>query len=240
MTVGTRRQHHPRPTTDSPPVAVVYRGPAAGRGCPEAIAALLDGSGFAVSFVGPNEGRKLSGPSLESAALYAQPGGAGLDEAYRHLRRHADDIRAFVHRGGRYLGVCLGAYLCGARPGFRLLPGDTDQYITSPGATVRTEADTTITVTWRGRRRTLFFQDGPHFLLEPAPGTTILATYDNGTIAAAVVPYGAGAVGIVGPHPEATEEWFAESALPMSCGSATDLGHDLITTLMSADVDLGG
>ncbi len=33
-------------------------------------------------------------------------------------------LRDLVAGGGRYVGVCVGALLAGAEPGFELLPGD--------------------------------------------------------------------------------------------------------------------
>lgn len=164
-----RTTRSPLPERTAPPVALVYRGPATLPGCPEAVAALLRSSrwGFDVRYVGPGGELPLSHRTLAGATLYAQPGGGTLKRGYRHLKRHRDEIRQFVDGGGRYLGFCLGGYLAGATPGFALLPGDTDQYIASAAATVDSERNTVVDVSWRGRRRTLFFQDGPYFWLRP-------------------------------------------------------------------------
>ena len=224
----------PLPQGSPAPVALVYRGPATLPGCPEAVAALLKSSrwGFDVRYVGPDEDRPLSHHTLAGAALYAQPGGGTLKHGYRHLKRHRDEIRRFVHSGGRYLGFCLGGYLAGATPGFALLPGDTDQYIASAGATVDSEKNTVVQVSWRGRRRTLFFQDGPYFWLRPNADADILATYPNGTIAALVTPFGAGRVGVVGPHPEATDDWYLDAGLRTTERLGVDLGCDLVDAVM--------
>ncbi|GDY33428.1 BPL-N domain-containing protein [Gandjariella thermophila] len=217
------------------PVALVYRGPAAVPGCPEAVAELLGASrwGFGVHFVGPDEDLPLTGDVLAGAAVYAQPGGGTLAHGYRHLRRHRDEIRRFVHGGGRYLGFCLGGYLAGATPGFGLLPGDTDQYIASGGATVDSEDNTEVEVTWRGRRRRLFFQDGPYFWVRSGADASVLANYPNGTIAALVAPFGSGRVGVVGPHPEATEDWYTDAGLDVPRRYGTDLGLDLVDAVMA-------
>lgn len=142
-------------------------------------------------FTGPREALKLSAGALAGALVYAQPGGMSLRPAYRKLRRQRDAIRDFVHGGGRYLGFCLGAYLAGATPGFALLPGDTDQYIRSPGCTVHDTGNTLVGVMWRGRPRTVFFQDGPYFALDADADATVLATYTNGAPAAVVTRFGA-------------------------------------------------
>ncbi len=217
-------------------VALVYRGPASQPGCPEAVAKLLRSSryGFDVHFVGPNETVPLSTSVLAGATVYAQPGGASLKRAYRHLREHRDAIRQFVRSGGRYLGFCLGGYLAGATPGFALLPGDTDQYIASPRATITSEDNTVVRVCWRGRERTLFFQDGPYFWVRPQEKVSVVATYPNGTIAAMVSGFGEGKVGGVGPHPEATADWFVDAGLRIGDGLGEDLGQDLVEAVMSS------
>lgn len=84
---------------------------------------------------------------------------------------------------------------------------------------------------WRGRPRTLFFQDGPLFLLDNGADATVLATYPNGTVAALVAPFGAGRVGVVGPHPEATEEWYTDVHLPVH--HTRDLALDLVNEVMA-------
>ena len=109
----------------------------------------------------------MTAEALSSATLYAQPGGTDLPPAWRHMRRYADAIRAFVHGGGHYLGFCLGGYLAGRDPGFALLPGDSGEYIESRGAEVTSLKDTIVSVRWRGQRRRVYFQDGPYFTLRP-------------------------------------------------------------------------
>jgi glutamine amidotransferase-like uncharacterized protein len=226
----------------SRPLALVYRGPASLPGCPEAVAKLLSASacGFRVEFVGPRESRRLCPQSLVGATLYAQPGGADLDEAYKHLRSHREAVRQFVAGGGRYLGFCLGGYLAGASPGFDLLPGDSDQYISTEFATVHTDGDAVVEVDWRGHRRNLYFQDGPHFRFDAGADVEVLATYPNHAVAAAVTVFGRGRVGVVGPHPEADADWFTDADLTdpgldhpaPATARGRDLGFDLLDEVM--------
>jgi hypothetical protein len=218
-------------------VALVYRGPATLPGCPEAVADLLRRSrwGFTVGFVGPREAQKLDPDALAGAVLYAQPGGGDLRPAWRRMRAHRQTVQAFVRDGGRYLGFCLGAYLAGASPGFGLLPGDVDQYLASPGAGCRTDAAVVLPVVWRGRTRSVYAQDAPYVVLDPGRGPArVLAVYDNGLPAAVVAPYGRGAVGVVGPHPEATPDWFDDDGLVPPEPLALDLGLDLVDEVMAA------
>jgi glutamine amidotransferase-like uncharacterized protein len=218
------------------PRALVYRGPATVPGCPEAVVELLSASrwDFDIRYVGPHEPLALTTEALAGATLYAQPGGGTLSHGYKHLRQHRSAIREFVRSGGGYVGFCLGGYLAGATPGFALLPGDTDQYIASARATVDSEDNALVQVSWRGSLRMLFFQDGPHFELSSDAHATVLATYPNNTIAAVVAGFGAGRVGVVGPHPEATNDWFTDASLSRPKRLGTDLGLDLVDTVMTS------
>jgi glutamine amidotransferase-like uncharacterized protein len=226
----------------SRPLALVYRGPAGCPGCSEAVAELLHNSqwAFDVQYVGPNERLMLSAATLQAATLYVQPGGDGeLSQAYQQLKKHASAIRSYVASGGLYLGICMGGYLAGRTPGFQLLPGDTDQFIASRGANVKTQADTIVKVHWRRQLRSMYFQDGPVFLLDRgATNVTVLARYTNGKIAVLVAPYGKGMVGVSGPHPEATAAWYEASHLVNPEGINADIGHDIIDKLMSYRDDL--
>jgi hypothetical protein len=217
-------------------LALVYRGPASTQGCPEAVAGALSRSRWDldVRYVGPDEELPLGADALGRAVLYAQPGGGTLGRAYRKLRRSAPDVRDFVASGGRYLGFCLGGYLAGETPGFGLLPGDTDRWISSPGADVRHADDAVVTVTWGGRPRRVFVQDSPWFDLDPGRGPAeVVATFSNGLPAAVVAPFGRGAVGVVGPHPEATPDWFLDSGLPVPADLQADLTQDLIDRVLA-------
>ena len=210
--------------------ALVYRGPASLPGCPEAVAALLAEPrwGLDVRFVGPKEDLALTGRALDGAALYAQPGGGTLRQGWRRMRGHRRAVRSYVDGGGAYLGFCLGAYLAGKSPGFGLLPGDTDQYVATDGAQLDHTDDAVVAVDWGGRRRAVFAQDPATFVLDEraGPDTTVLARYPNRAPAALVAPYGAGRVGVVGPHPEATADWFTDAGLPVR--DARELARDLV------------
>lgn len=217
------------------PLALVYRGPASCSGCSEAVATLLRNTptGFRTAYCGPHGELEMSPRTLAKATVYAQPGAGNVGPAWRRLGGYANDIRDWVHAGGHYLGFCLGAYLAGATPGYALLPGDTDQYISSPGASVRGTDDTVIDVRWRGRPRCMFFQDGPIFRLQPGAPASVLATYDTGAPAAVVAGYGAGRVGVVGPHPEASQSWYDDAGLRNPEGVRPDLGFDLVESTVN-------
>ncbi|MFE3556225.1 hypothetical protein ACFXKW_15340 [Streptomyces sp. NPDC059193] len=144
------------------------------------------------------------------------------------MKDAAGAIRDWTREGGRYLGFCMCGYLAGSDPGFGLLPGTTEQYITTPSASIHDARETIVAVSWESRRRHMYFQDGPVFVLDDGANASVLATYDNGTPAALVAPYGSGQVAVVVPHPEADTTWYSDAGLNNPDGVRFDLGHDLI------------
>ncbi len=220
--------------TPDRPLALIYRGPAAFKGCAEAVARLLQTAPtpFRTVYCGPDEQMQLSASALETESLYAQPGGGDdLDLAWVAMRPHAGAIRNWI-RGGHYIGFCMGGFLAGFNPGYEILPKDSSEYITSPGATVRTIGDPLVTIRWRGRDRRIYFQGGPYFSLPKNSTATVLATYTNGLAAAIVARFGLGSVGVTGPHPEAPASWYREADLKNPDGVHLDLGYDLVETTM--------
>lgn len=221
------------------PVALVYRGPASC--CSEAVYNLLKKSSynFDVKYIGPNETLKMVASSFVGATVYAQPGGNGtVDEGLAALGGNAAMtlIKNFVNNGGKYLGFCMGAYFAGSNPGMGLLsPGDTDGYIGSPGASVSTDADTIVPVTWRTTKKIHFFQDGAYILPSNVAGERILAKYDNGLVDALTKPYGKGRIGVVGSHPEADRTWYTDALFAKDTDGldAAD-GLDLINETMAS------
>ena len=213
------------------PLALIYRGPAGCPGCSEAVRTMLRSgpSPFRTEYCGPDEATPISASTLASAALYVQPGGGDdLKAAWTAMRPYADVLRRWVRHGGHYLGICMGGFLAGFDPGFGFLPGDSGEYTRTPNATVTTDGDALVSVRWRGQDRSVYFQGGPSFSLRPQSGATVLATYTNGRAAALVAPFGAGTVGVVGPHPEAPASWYREAGLKNPGGAPYDLGHDLV------------
>ncbi|CAD6547790.1 hypothetical protein LMG24235_04483 [Paraburkholderia sabiae] len=220
----------------SRPVALVYRGPAACDGCPGAIAEVLARSPwrFRVIYVGPAEKLKISPAALSHAALYVQPGGGqDIDGAAASIGKNSiDAVRQYVFNGGRYLGICMGAYLAGEQ-GFGLVHGEIASEVDRPGSTIHSIADTIAPVIWRGKRRWMYFQDGAALpAAQAASGGAVLATYPNNDIAAAVYRYGSGRIGLVGPHPEADRSWYGEHQLRNPERSSADMAFDLIDATM--------
>lgn len=224
----------------SRPLALVYRGPASSPGIPADTATFLRTcpQRFDVRFCGPHRGDlRVDAATLARAALFVQPGGGDdFTGAWRSVRGYAPVLRHYIRSGGRYLGICMGGYLAGSAPGFNLLPGNCDDYTKTRGAQVKDARDAVITVDWplphRRFRRQVYYQDGPYFWLHRHAQARVLARYSNQRIAAMVVGYGRGTVGVCGPHPEANRSWYRLAGLRYP-GGTYDLGRQLVDAVMA-------
>lgn len=234
--VGCSRPSTPRTTEPTRQVALIYRGPASTPGAPEAVAELLTTGeqSMAVRFVGPDEPDQLTAAVLSTGALYVQPGGADdLDAAWDAVAPITSALRTWVRDGGAYLGCCMGGFLAGRDPGFDLLPGDSVEYSATSGASVTDNADSLVTLDWRGRPQTVYFQGGPAFAVDAGAADTILARYSNGLVAAGVFGFGRGAVGVTGPHPEAPRSWYTEADLDVPSPLPHPAFMDLVATALA-------
>ncbi len=201
------------------PLAYIYFGPGICDGCQTDLADIIKDAGFKILPVYPGQ---LTPEFLAKAALLAVPGGDLEATVYNSLKTgEAENIKQFVENGGRYLGVCLGAYLAAPKrsslPGIDVFSGFI--YAHSRNTLARME-----NITWKDKKtRWVYFQDGPEF--EPAEGskTEVWANYDDGSIAALQQALGKGKVGLMGPHLEADSYWWKDDGLVDPDGEDADL-----------------
>jgi glutamine amidotransferase-like uncharacterized protein len=135
----------------------------------------------------------------------AFPGGMGDYTCYdRFFRRRTESaIADYVARGGRYLGICMGAYWAGSNWFDILEDVDTEQYIARPNADIRRPYGTVAPVTWNGHKENMFFYDGCAFVGDETKFKTI-ARYANMDPMAIIQ----GRVGAIGCHPESNKSWY--------------------------------
>lgn len=208
-----------RRDTDAVRVAI-YRGPAACDDCAEALARAIHRTDprYRIDYVGPHEAADVTPATLRRYAIYIQPGGGqDIPAALRALGpERAQAIRGFVTHGGRYLGLCMGAYLAD-RSNLGLIDADLDSEVGRPGSAAMDEDDTVVPVQWGARRKTLYYQDGPYFPnAGPRSGFQPIGLYANGDVAAARYRSGQGTIVLSGPHPEADASWFDDADLDRS------------------------
>ena len=150
---------------------------------------------------------KVTDGFFNDVDLVVFPGGDGEATAFRSaLKDNLNDVRGFMQRGGKYLGICMGAYWADAYY-FNLLQGTRCvQYIKRPRADIRSSYGTVAAVNWQGQDKRMYFYDGPTYV---GGAFQTLASYANGDPMAVVQ----GSVGLIGCHLESQQHWYSKKVL---------------------------
>ena len=137
----------------------------------------------------------------------AFPGGMGDADTYDWmLKENALRIRTFINRGGRYLGICMGAYWAD-RNYFNILDNvRAVQYIRQPHTDTRRPHAKACAVTWNGQADRMYFYDGCALV---GTGFDTVARYANGDAMAIIQ----NRIGLIGCHPESQQFWYDKNYL---------------------------
>jgi GMP synthase-like glutamine amidotransferase len=184
-----------------PTIALFLNHPECSKDCVDGMTQALS-SHYKIKTFGVNE---CNSNTFKDVDIVAFPGGIGDATSYdRFFRRQAQNAVAdFVENGGRYLGICMGAYWAGSYF-FDILDGvDAVQYIKQPCADIKRSYSTYASVTWRGQPEDMFFYDGCALVGDNTRFQTV-ATYANGDAMAIIQ----NRVGIIGCHPESQKHWY--------------------------------
>lgn len=109
----------------------------------------------------------------------------------------------FVKSGGKYLGICMGAYYAGSLYFNFLDDLDAVQYIKQKGASAKRPHAKAIDVVWNGLDTKMFFYDGCSIVGNGECKT--IATYKSNGDRMAIIQKN---IGLIGCHPESTQYWF--------------------------------
>jgi hypothetical protein len=141
---------------------------------------------------------------FDGVDLIVVPGGFGDADSFENLFKHNKSrVKQFVQDGGRYLGICMGAYWAGSHY-FDLLNGvDAVQYLSRPGTDTRRPHAKNIDITWQGKPEKMFWYDGCALVGDTDKFKTV-ATYANGD-AMAITQH---RIGLIGCHPESEQFWY--------------------------------
>lgn len=208
-------------------IAVYEQEPIASRDCAAAIKKVLKLKYSNVFIITHDECTK---EALDNLDCIVFPGGEkDVDNFDVLVKDKAKLIRNYVGKGGRYLGICMGAYIAG-KMYFNIL-GNTsaEQYIADPTAEIHTEAETIAELNMAGHTYKTYFYDGPVFE-KYLRQSNIIATYKNGKAACIIKPYKRGKVLCVGPHLESQRSWYSEQ-LYWHQGSQHKLLLDIVSRL---------
>ena len=141
---------------------------------------------------------------LHDADILAVGGGIGDADTFFSImsKKNKAAVQKFVHWGGKYLGICMGAYWADKRY-FDVTNMDVRQYCTSRGADITHEEPAVASVVWRGEKHQMYFYDGCTFY--NTGDADIVATYKNNR-PMAVLDH---SVALIGCHPESEDWWFS-------------------------------
>jgi hypothetical protein len=142
---------------------------------------------------------------FDDVDMVAFPGGFGDSDSYDTiLKNNKDVVVDFVTRGGKYLGICMGAYWAG-KDYFNILDKvDAVQYIKRPGACTRRPHAKNMPVMWRNQPYNMFFYDGCAIVGGDMSPYETIATYSNGDNMAIIQ----NRIGLIGCHPESEQFWY--------------------------------
>lgn len=150
---------------------------------------------------------ELNHHTLGKTDILAFPGGIGdaddFDNIFTH--DHVTLVRAWIAKGGRYLGICMGAYWAGKHYFNLLGEADAVQYITTPDCEIVTEFETIADVNVLGTPEKMYFYDGCAFV-NHNQNHEVLAIYKNGLPMA----LHDGRVLVIGCHPESQKWWHKD------------------------------
>ena len=144
--------------------------------------------------------------TFRQADIIAFPGGIGDSDSFDRFFPDKRPILDYLDRGGRYLGICMGAYWAGKKYLDILDGGDCIQYIKRPDTTIRRSYSTTAKVTWNGMEEDMFFYDGCSIVDSKVEA---VSRYQNGDVMAGYYER----IGIIGCHPESEESWYNKKYL---------------------------
>jgi len=144
---------------------------------------------------------------FDDVDMIAFPGGMGDADTYDWmLKENAPRIRTFINRGGRYLGICMGAYWAD-RNYFNILDNvRAVQYIRQPHTDTRRPHAKACAVTWNGQADRMYFYDGCALV---GTGFDTVARYANGDAMAIIQ----NRIGLIGCHPESQQFWYDKNYL---------------------------
>ena len=143
--------------------------------------------------------------SLYDCDLLVVGGGIGDSELFNNImtKNHIRAVQDQVEAGGKYLGICMGAYWASSLY-FDIVPLAVVQYVVTQDNGIDHEDPTVAKISWQGVEHNMYFYDGCTFHA-PTKDTEIVARYQNGYPMAVIEN---NQVGLIGCHPESEPWWF--------------------------------
>jgi hypothetical protein len=206
-------------------IALFMHEPVCDAQCSNGVIKSLE-SKYAFKLFGKNEMEESFFDDVD-AVLF--PGGTGDADRFDAVaKRHKPHIQRYLRRGGRYIGICMGAYWADRNYFDILEETRVDQYIIQPGTDTRRPHIKNMPVNWQGRPMKMFFYDGCTFL---GGEQDVYATYNTGYSMAMIQ----NKIGLIGCHPESQQYWYKNPSYMRGLwhgGEHNKLLLDFVDTMM--------
>jgi glutamine amidotransferase-like uncharacterized protein len=122
------------------------------------------------------------------------------------MKYNYDAVRNYVKQGGKYLGICMGAYWASSDYFDILHNVKVDQYIKRPNTDTHRPHPKAMPVLWNNELHRMYFYDGCAF---EGNNFKIVATYPNMDPMAIIQ----NRIGLIGCHPESNKYWYNKKYL---------------------------
>ena len=141
---------------------------------------------------------------FDDVDMVAFPGGIGDSETWHSiLKPNKKKVIEFVQSGGKYLGICMGAYWAGSHY-FNILDDvDATRYLKRPGTDTHRPHAKNISIKWQEKSTNMFWYDGCALVGDESKFKTV-ARYANGDPMAIIQIN----IGLIGCHPESEQHWY--------------------------------
>ena len=135
--------------------------------------------------------------------LVAVPGGFGDANSFNTLFKfNGINIQNYVNNGGRYLGICMGAYWASHLYLDLLTDIKAVQYLKRPKSDTKRPHAKNISINWKKESMNMFWYDGCALIGNGKKEA--VATYANGDAMAIIQ----NRIGLIGCHPESEQFWY--------------------------------
>jgi len=142
---------------------------------------------------------------FDDVDMVCVPGGIGDADSFDYLmRENSPRIKDFVMNGGKYLGICMGAYWADKTYFDILDKVEAVQYIRQPNTCTKRPHAKNMPVMWRNEPCNMFFYDGCALVGGDMSPYETVATYSNGDNMAIIQ----NRIGLIGCHPESENHWY--------------------------------
>ena len=147
---------------------------------------------------------ELEDDFFDEVDMVCFPGGIGDSDTFEKLLKiNVQRVRNYVADGGRYLGICMGAYWADTDYFGLLNDIRVTQYIKSPGACTRRPHAKHMPISWNGIKTSMYFYDGCTY---KGSNFSTIAKYSNNDPMAIIQDR----IGLIGCHPEADQHWYED------------------------------